>query len=45
MPINLGAPGLAFETWEATNLHGRGTSPPSSDIRYYDHRILNLDTL
>jgi hypothetical protein len=24
--MNLGAPGLAFETWETTNLRGRGTS-------------------
>src|ERR1039458_9260935 len=23
--MNLGAPGLEFETWEATNLSGRGT--------------------
>jgi hypothetical protein len=22
IPMNLGAPGLAFETWETTNLHG-----------------------
>jgi hypothetical protein len=27
--MNLGAPGLAFETWETANLHGRNTRQPA----------------